>query len=198
MSIGSIVRDSFNGRILSHKVLGYRHTLLTDRHFRIPGDHLHGRLARLRDHRWHRHFRHLAITDFAGAIACGDCEFDVPEDVYGDFIAAAGEPGTDDEAAAASEAPEASLAGALPVERYRERIAQAHGWDKAAAILEFAAEEDRRQAAEAHVKGNGRKAGPAVYQADEQVDVPLDRGAVTNWPRRSEHDRNRYHAPNRS
>ncbi|MGO8952781.1 MAG: hypothetical protein ACLPWS_11325 [Rhodomicrobium sp.] len=164
-SIGSISHRSYNGHLLAHKVLGYRHSSLTGLKFTKPGSHLHDRLARLRGHHWHKPFRHVVIDGFAGAAACDlDCEFDVPEGVYGDFIAAAGAEGTGDFDASAEE--DAELAG--------PGTANGYGWNKAVAILEESAGEDDKRAAEEARNAGG--AGTVFDQPDERVDVSLKDG----------------------
>jgi hypothetical protein len=169
-SIGSVSHGTYNGHVLAHKVLGYHHSLLTGLHFNKPGSHLHDRLARLRGHHWHKRFRHAVIAGFAGAAACdADCEFDVPDDVYGDFIAAASAEGTVDSEASAQE--EAERAG--------RRSADAHGWNKAVAILEESAGEDDKRAGEAKNSGG---AETVFDQPEEQVDISLRGGKRPSAP----------------
>lgn len=171
-SIGSFTRETYNGHTLRHKVLGYRHSLLAGFHFTKPGDHLHNRLVRLRGHRWHRPFKHLVITGFAGVAFCDlYCEFDVPEDVYGDFLVAASEAGPKEAEAVAAAEEDAALASVPRAERARQRVARAHGWNKAVAILEASAADDDREAINA--KGTD----------GERVDVTGDRGNATKASR---------------
>ena len=149
-SIGSISHRSYNGHLLAHKVLGYRHSSLTGLKFTKPGSHLHDRLARLRGHHWHKPFRHVVIDGFAGAAACDlDCEFDVPEGVYGDFIAAAGAEGTGDFDASAEEDAESARPG----------TANGYGWNKAVAILESLQERTIREP----LRRRETPAGPEVF-----------------------------------
>ncbi len=174
-SIGSITRETYNGHTVRHKVLGYRHSVLAGFHFTKPGDHLQNRLARLRGHRWHRHFKHLVITGFAGAAFCDlYCEFDVPEGVYGDFLVAASESGPEESEAVALAELDAALANVPRAERPRQMVAKAHGWNKAVAILEASVADDDRKAMDA--KGTGGEGGAVIDQADERVDVAIDRG----------------------
>ncbi|MGO8954775.1 MAG: serine/threonine protein kinase, partial [Rhodomicrobium sp.] len=157
---GSVVTGVYGPLTLSHKILGNRHKLLEGHRFRRPGQHLYGRLAKLRGHLWHTRFKHVVIVGSGGAIACDlYCDFDVPLSVYGEFVAAV------DEAQA-----ENAGKGASPEDLQRERIATDHGWDKAVAILEEAAAEDDKKAAETK-DGAAPEAVP-----DEQVDVALEGG----------------------
>jgi len=160
MKIGSVSETSYNGHMLSHKVLGKRHRSLEGHRFRGPGQHLYDRLAKLRGHLWHTRFKHVVIVGPGGAIACDlYCDFDVPLNVYGDFVAAVGEAQAED-----------AGKGASPEELQRQRLATEHGWNKAVAILEEAAAEDDKKAAET-------KGGPASEAVpDEQVDVALEGG----------------------
>ncbi len=168
---------SLNGHPLIYKVLGYRHSMIAGVRFKRPGAHLPGRLAKIRGHRWHEPYRRVAIVDFAGAIACDlDCEFDVPDNVYGDFVAAASEDQSGDSEAALPAEEDAALANVPPAEAARRRIAGTHGWNKAAAILERAAADDDNKAAEA--RGTGSEAGAAINQPDERVDLLVEGGAA--------------------
>ncbi len=168
-SIGSLVQEAYNGHILSHKVLGYRHRLLSGPGFHKPGSQLYSRLARLRDRRWHRPFKHVVISGFAGAVACDlYCEFDVPDDIYGDFVAAAREVDADGTETAEFAEDETALADFPQAELMRRRIAKAHGWNKAVAILEASAAEDDKKAAAAK---NARGQGEVIFdEPDERID----------------------------
>ena len=157
--------ETFHGRVILHKVLGNRHKSLEGRRFRKPPAHLYERLTRLRAHRWHTHFKHVVIAGVDGRVVCDRyCDFDVPTNVYGDFVAAV------DEAKAVEEEPVAP-AGASTEDYLRQRLATEHGWNKAVAILEEAAAEDGKTATEA---ADGKE--HFVDQPSEQVDVSLEDG----------------------
>jgi hypothetical protein len=162
--VGSVSHSTFNGHRLSHKVVGDRHRSLVGHNFKRPGNHLRDRVGHLRSHRWHQRFKHVVIIGFGGVIACElYCEFDVPLDVYGDFVAAAGEAPADD--GPDCNADKDAAANVSPEEQARRRAAQCHGWNKAVAILERSAAEDNKKS----------NTGEAVFaQPDEQVDMVLD------------------------
>ncbi len=154
---GTLLHNSYNGHNLTHKVVGSRHKELVDHKFRKPPAHLHQRLAALHAHRWHRHWKRVVIIGAGGYLACDlYCEFDVPTDVYGDFVAAVDEAEAD-EAEAAAYAPDTARKGPH------------RGWDKAVDVLEAAASKDDKEAADA--KATGGDAETVIDQPDELVDV---------------------------
>ncbi len=166
-----------DGHLFLYKVLGYRHRMLAGLRFGRPGARLLGRLAKLRGHRWHEPYRHVAIAGFAGAIACDlDCEFDVPDSVYADFVAAASEDQSEDTEAGLAAEEDAALAKVPPAEISHRRFAGIHGWNKAAAILEQAASDDDNKAADA--RGSGSEAGAAIDQPEERVDIFVEGAAA--------------------
>jgi hypothetical protein len=170
--VGSVSHGVYGGHRLSHQVVGNRHRSLVGHHFRRPGHHLHNRLGRLRGHRWHRHFKHVVIVGAGGALACDlYCEFDVPLDVYGDFVAAVDEAQVEDVEAAAYAQDEPALTGVAPAELPRRRRTSSKGWNKAVAILEEAAAEDDKKVEEKTASG---QVETVIDQPDERVDVILD------------------------
>ncbi len=101
------------------------------------------------------------------------CEFDVPLDVYGDFVTAVDEAQAEEAEAAAYAEAEAAAASAPAQSRKAER----HGWNKAVAILEnSAAAEDKKIEDE---KKSGDEVEAAIEQPDEQVDVVIDDAPVS-------------------
>ncbi len=61
-------------------------------------------------------------------------------------------------------------------ERKRLRVAEAHGWNKAVAILEKSAAEEDQEAAEA--KRTTGKAGAVIDEPGEQIDFAIGGGAA--------------------
>jgi hypothetical protein len=168
MQVGSVVESVYNGRKLTHKVVGNRHKALVGHRFRRPGGHLHRRLAALKQHRWHRRFKHVVIVGADGAPACNDfCDFRVPVAVYGEFVAAVDE-ALAEEAEAAAYAEEESAA---PEQRRRNK-ANATGWNKAVVILEDSAQADETK--EGDTKVNAGAVEAVIDRPDEQVDVVID------------------------
>ena len=171
---GQITQGTFQGHSLSHQVLGNRHRGLVGHTSKRPGSHLRVRLAKLHGYHWHRHFKHVVIAwAFGGAAVCDFyCDFDVPVDVYGDFVEAVAEAAEEDAEAAAFAQEEAGLANVSAQDLPRRRVERSHGWNKAVAILEEAAVNDGRKAADARVEGG--EVETVIDQPDEQVDVVWD------------------------
>jgi len=118
----------------------------------------------------------VIVGAFGGAVFCDIyCEFDVPEDIYGDFVAAVDEAQTPDAEAAESAADDAAYANLPPDEQATRRVEKEHGWNKAVAMLEEAAAEDDKEAAEAKKNGDD-DAETVIDQPEEQVDVVIDEG----------------------
>ena len=114
------------------------------------------------------------------------CEFDVPNDYYGDFIAAAGEAqaeeadaaayATDEKTASEKRAANTKPGDAKPEGSAEDDVADTraengHGWNKAVAIRKAAHEEDK-DAAEAKTKGE--EVDVVVEQPDETVEVAVE------------------------
>ncbi len=90
--VGDVITSNFGGHTLTHKVLGNHHRLIEGYRFSRPGPSLHDRLVQLQGHRWHRRFKRVVILGPDGKIACElSCDFNVPSNIYGDFVSAAGE-----------------------------------------------------------------------------------------------------------
>jgi hypothetical protein len=161
-------RDYLPGRI----TLFNNHPFYNGHRFGLPPHHLDARLAKLRDHKWHRHYKRFDLLR-GGAVACAACRFSVPNDVFWDFLGTAGGASPLDSAAALygtgqpdpyyaeDEQGLADLASAEPAGG-KPRLA--HGWDEAVAILEKAAAEDEKEAEDAKSKGNDIA---VIDQADE-------------------------------
>ncbi len=138
-----------------------------------PGNHLRSRLSHLHGHHWHSHFKHVVIVGgFGGDAYCDLCEFDVPVDVYGDFIAAVDEADDMDAEAATYAEEETAYADVPPDELPARRVERSHGWSKAVAILEEKAVEEDTATAEAEKTGTEVEA--VVDEPDERVDVVVD------------------------
>jgi hypothetical protein len=149
--IGRMTQHRFGRHVLRHQVLGRNHAGLVGHRFRRPGASFHGRLAKLHNHHWHRSFKHVVIVGGFGGLALCDlyCAFDVPDDLYGDFVAAVDEAGPGG----------GGIADA------------GRGWDKAISMLERASDEEEMEVADAKAKGEDIE---IVEDADEQIDVVVN------------------------
>lgn len=174
----SLHEETYNGHQLSHLTLGANHRMLVDHNFKKPGGHLNARLARLHNYRWHSDYKHVVIVGaIGGGVLCElYCEFDVPDDVYGDFVAAVDEAQAPDVEASEYKEDDASLADVPVEEQPARRVEQEHGWNKAVAILEEARAQEDSQLAEA--QKDGKEVEAVVDQPDEQVDVVVDEQPV--------------------
>ncbi|MGO9546963.1 MAG: hypothetical protein ACLPPF_19485 [Rhodomicrobium sp.] len=115
----------------------------------------------------------MIVGAFGGAAYCDlYCEFDVPLAVYPDFIAAVDEAGPEDVDAAAYATDEAAFADLPPEDVASARAERAHGWSKAVAVLEEAAEEEDREVAETTKEGGEAEA--VIDTPDETVDVVVE------------------------
>ncbi len=171
--VGQVMHGKYGSHNMSHKVLGNRHRGLMGHNAHRPGNHLRNRLSHLHGHHWHSHFKHVVIVGgFGGDIYCDLCEFDVPVDVYGDFVAAIDEADDADVEAAAYVGEEAAYADVPPEDLPARRVERSHGWSKAVAILEEKAVEE--DAAEAEAAKSGTEVEAVVDEPDETVDVVAD------------------------
>ncbi len=164
-AVGSVMPQTFNGHVILFRVVGSRHRSLEGRRFRKPPSYLFERLEKLRAYSWHQHFKHLAIVGPGGEVACKTyCDFNVPSDVFGYFVAAVDEAKAEDAEPAAPQA-------ATPGEQQRQSLATEQGWSKAVAILEEAAAEDDKKAKETK---DSATPGHVFEKPTEQVDVTLE------------------------
>jgi len=159
---------------MKHLALDGEHSALVGHTFKTPGGHLNRRLRKLRNRHWHSHYKHVVIVGAIGGAAACDlyCEFDVPDDVYEDFVAAVGGAQAPDVEADESKADEARFASLDPEDAAAKRVEQEHGWNKAVAILEEAAAQEDREIGEA--KKDSKEVAAVIDRPDEQVDVVMD------------------------
>jgi hypothetical protein len=154
------------------------HPFYNGHRFGLPPHHLDARLAKLRDHKWHRHFKRFDLLR-GGAVACVACRFSVPNDVFWDFLGTAAGAMTYDSAPvtygmgepdphyAEDKRDPADLASAEPAGGKSRR---ARGWDEAVAILEKAAAEDEKEAEDAKSNGNDIA---VIDQPDEYAGIEV-------------------------
>jgi hypothetical protein len=161
---------------LNHLALGGKRSALVGHSFRKPGGHLHDRIAKLHGHHWRSNYNHVVIVGVIGGVVACElyCEFDVPVDVYPEFVAAVDVAQADTEEEAEYKQVEEGLAeGKVTDEEARSaRVDQEKGWNKAVAILEEAAAQEDKEAEDAQKAGE--EVATVIDQPDEQVDVVLD------------------------
>ncbi len=156
---------------MKHMALTDTRAALVDHAFKMPGDHLHRRLRKLSNYHWHSHYKRVAIAvTVGGDVACDVyCEFNVPDDVYQAFIAAADGARAPDVELKEHRADNARFGDLPEEEALAKRVEEAQGWNKAVIILEKAVAQEKKEIEAAQKDG---KEAPAVFdEPDEQIDV---------------------------